>query len=172
METARALLGFAASPNIRDAAGRNALDIATALTEDSAKKRDQIIDLLVSFGADQDRDQYNRSIAFQAANVQLPSPDREAKLAKKPPSASYANGEENVQDQQVLYGRKDETISESKERSNYADNHKKLWAPTEEDQHESHYASYSNEWEQILDPDSQCYYWYNYNTGQSQWVES
>lgn len=46
------------------------------------------------------------------------------------------------------------------------------WAQSEEVQYQAHYDDKNDKWEQILDPDSQCYYWYNYETGESQWVES
>ena len=139
----RALLGLAANPSLRDAAGRNPLDVAAALSSD---QREGIMDALVSFGADQDIEQYHRSIAFQATEVNLPSPDREAELAEKTRAVPTAG--------------------------QGWDEHHRSWNDGTSAVSQGHDQESSNNmgWEQLLDDASGCYYWWNSFTGETQWV--
>ncbi len=144
LEAVRALLGLAANPSLRDAAGRNPLDVATSL---SSKQREDIMDVLVSFGADQNAEQYHRSIAFQATEVSLPSPEREARLANTTTTTTQS-----------------ELAEGPKKRQNKDPDESADW--------EGYGGEPSNGgWEQLLDDASGYYYWWNSFTGETQWVE-
>ena len=72
LDSVRALLGLAANPTLRDAAGRNPLDVATSLSS----QRDAIVDALFRSVLTKMWSNITEA-SFQAAELSLPSPERE-----------------------------------------------------------------------------------------------